>query len=121
MPAPERDSHDRLLPVVLNARCAQAGKPVLVDRPLPGEEFVDGQLVALARFLNAEKASAHGGDHLRLAANYPTLRVPGRKIRHRQWAPIGANDVAHSRPHLLFGHDTRYTLADQPYSIYQHD
>ena len=80
---------------------------------LPTEEFVYGQLVALAGFLNAEQAAAHGGNHLRLAADDPALGIPRRKIRHRQRAPIGPDNVAHPRSHLLFGHDTRYTLIDQ--------
>src|ERR1019366_6329441 len=38
----------RLLPVLLDARRAQAGKAVLVDGILPGEEFLDGQRIAAA-------------------------------------------------------------------------
>src|SRR5258707_15190825 len=36
----------RLLPVLLDARGAQAGEAVLVDRVLPGEEFFDRQRIA---------------------------------------------------------------------------
>src|SRR5262245_50257471 len=112
---------ERLLAVVLDASGAKPRKAVLVDRALPGEELVHGQLVALARFLDAEQAAAHGGDDLRLAADHPALRVLGREIRDGQRAAIRPDDVAHPRPHLLLGHDTRYTLTDQPYWIYQHD
>src|SRR5262249_2266055 len=99
--------------VLLDARRAQARQAMLVDRALPGEELVDGELVALAGLLNAEQAPAHGGDHLGLAADDPTLGIPRREIRNCQRAPIGPDNVAHPRSHLLFGHDTRYTLIDQ--------
>src|SRR5262249_22988060 len=89
-----------------------ARKAMLIDRALPGEELVDGQLVALAGFLNAEQASAHRGDHLGLAPDDPALCVPRREIRDCQRAPIGPDNVAHPRSHLVFGHDTRYSLID---------
>ena len=37
-----------LLPVLLNARCAQAGEAMLFDRELPRQEFLCRQRVALA-------------------------------------------------------------------------
>jgi hypothetical protein len=40
-----------LLAVLLNARRAQAGEAVLVDRVLPGEEFLDRKGIARAGFL----------------------------------------------------------------------
>jgi hypothetical protein len=39
-----------LLPVLLDARGAQAGEAVLVDRILPGEKFLDRQRVTAAGF-----------------------------------------------------------------------
>jgi hypothetical protein len=42
---------ERLLAVLLDARGAQAGQTMLVDRELPGEEFVDGQRVTAASLL----------------------------------------------------------------------
>src|SRR5258708_15453942 len=40
-----------LLPVLLDARRAQAGKAMLVDGILPGEGFLDGQRLATTEFL----------------------------------------------------------------------
>jgi hypothetical protein len=50
---------------------------VLIDRELPGKKFVNRQRISAASFLEGEKASAHGGDNLSLAANDPTFG-PGR-------------------------------------------
>jgi hypothetical protein len=44
------------LPVLLDARRAQAGKAMLVDGILPGQEFLDGQRVATAGFLERKQA-----------------------------------------------------------------
>src|SRR5215468_4666976 len=58
-----------LLPVLLDARGAQAGKAVLVDRILPGQEFLDRQRVAAASFLERKQAAAHGSNDLGLASD----------------------------------------------------
>src|SRR5262249_30501367 len=54
-----------LAAVVLNAGCAQPGQSMLVDRTLPGQELVHGQLIAIAGLLDAEEAAAHGRYDLR--------------------------------------------------------
>jgi hypothetical protein len=113
--------HGLSVAVLLNARRPQARKPMLVDRSLPGEKLVDGQLIAVACLLDAEQATANGSDHFRFTADHPTLRIFRREIRNRQRAPIGPDNVAHPRSHLLLGHDTHYTLADQLSVLDQHD
>jgi hypothetical protein len=65
------------LAILLNTGGAQARQTVLIDRELPGKKFVDRQRISAAGFLEGEKASAHGGDNLSLAANDPTFG-PGR-------------------------------------------
>jgi len=109
------------LPIILNTCGAQPGKPMLIDRALPGQKLVDSELIALTGFFHAEQAAANSGHHLRLTANNPTLRISGRKVCNRQRAPIGPDDIAHPRSHLFFGHDTHYTLADPFFVIAQHD
>ena len=52
---------------MLNARRTQAGKSVLINRSLPGEEFLDGQRVSRTRFLKGQKAATNRGHHLCLA------------------------------------------------------
>src|SRR5690606_41552114 len=94
--------------MVLETGRAEPGEATLVDRPLPGQDLVHGQLVAITSLLDADKTSAHGRHDLRLAADDPAFRVPRREIGNRQRTPIGANDVAHTRSHLMFGHDTQY-------------
>ena len=81
---------------------------MLVDGPLPGQELVDRQFVTVASFLDAEQAPAHGSHHLRLATDDPALGILGWKIGDGQRTTIWSDDVAYPRPHLLFGHDTRY-------------
>src|SRR2546429_1572986 len=53
---PQRPTRSRLLPVLLDAGGAKPGKPVLVDRILPGEEFLDRKRVAAAGFLERQQA-----------------------------------------------------------------
>ena len=79
----------RLLAVLLNARGAQASEAMLVDRILPGKKLFDGQRVARARFLKREKAAAHRGHHLCLAADDPALRTRSGKVRDRKRASVG--------------------------------
>ena len=63
----------RLLTILLDARGAQAGKSMLVDGVLPGQEFFDGQRVAAAGFLQAR------GD---------------RRVRQRQLRPCAGSPSA---------------------------
>src|SRR5205085_11789667 len=86
-----------LLAVLLNARGAQAGQTVLVDRELPGKEFVDGQRVAAAGLLKGEQAAANGSDDFSLAANDPPLGAWRRQIRDRQRTAVRPDDVFYPR------------------------
>src|SRR4051794_231367 len=70
----------RLLPVLLDAGSAQSSQTMLVDRLLPGEELLYRQRITGAGLLEAEEAAAHRGDHLRLAADDPTLGIAWRKV-----------------------------------------
>src|ERR1700728_1051149 len=63
-----------LLTILLNARGAQAGEAVLVDRILPREKFLHRQRVAVALLFEGEKPATNRGDDFRLAADDPTLR-----------------------------------------------
>src|SRR5262245_27311077 len=47
------------VPVVLNPRCTQPRQAVAFDGALPRQELVDGELVALARLIEAQQAAAH--------------------------------------------------------------
>jgi hypothetical protein len=73
----------RLLAILLDAGGPQAGQTVLVDRKLPGEEFIDRQRIAAAGFLKGEKATAHSGDDLSFAADDPPFGSGRGQIRNR--------------------------------------
>src|SRR5215475_1260052 len=62
---------ERLLAILLDAGGAEACQAVLVDRELPGEEFVNGQRVAAASLLEGEQAAANRSDNFGLTANDP--------------------------------------------------
>jgi hypothetical protein len=55
---------------------------VLVDRELPGEEFVDCQRIAAAGFLKRQKATADGGDNFGFAADDPPFGSGRGQIRN---------------------------------------
>src|ERR1700684_2823435 len=63
----------RLLPILLDSGGAQSSKAVLIDRELPGKEFIDGQRIATAGFLKGEQAAANCGNDFGLTANDPPL------------------------------------------------
>src|SRR6478609_6894553 len=69
-----------LAAIFLDAGGTQAGQAVLVDGPLPAQELVDRERVALTGLLEAHQAAPDRGDHLCLAANDPPFGVPGRQI-----------------------------------------
>jgi hypothetical protein len=64
-------SEHRLLAILLDSGRTQSGKAMLIDRELPGKEFVDGQRVAAAGFLKGEQAAADCGNDFGLTANNP--------------------------------------------------
>ena len=57
--------------ILLDPGGAQAGEAVLIDRELPGEEFVHGQRVAAACLFKREEPAANRGDNLSFTANDP--------------------------------------------------
>jgi hypothetical protein len=50
---------------------------MLIDRELPGKEFIDGQRVTAAGFLKGKQAASNCGNDFGLTANNPPLG-PGR-------------------------------------------
>ena len=73
----------RLLAVLLDAGRPQPRETVLVDRELPGKEFVDRQRVAAAGFLEGQQAPADSRNNFGLAADDPPF-CPGRwQVRNR--------------------------------------
>lgn len=96
--------------VILDLRGAEPRKTMLIDRPLPGQKLVHGQLVPLTSFLNAEEPAPDSRDDFCLAPDDPAFRVFRRKIGYGQRGSIGSDDIARPRSHVMFGHDTQYTL-----------
>src|ERR1700691_3360026 len=65
-----------LLAILLDAGGAQPGQAMLVDRILPGQEFLDRQGIAAAGFFERPECAAHSRDDFRPAADEPTLCPP---------------------------------------------
>jgi hypothetical protein len=72
----------RLLTILLDAGGPQSCQTVLVDRELPGEEFVDCQRIAAAGFLKRQKATADGGDNFGFTADDPPFSSGRGQIRN---------------------------------------
>jgi hypothetical protein len=62
------------VPVLLDVRSTQAGQAVLIERMLPGEEFVDREHVTATGFVEGQEATANGRDYLGLAPDDPPFR-----------------------------------------------
>ena len=88
---------ERLLAILLYPGGAQAGEAVLVDRELPGEEFIHGQRVAAAGLLEREESAANRSDDLGFTANDPPFGSGRRQVRDRKRAAVGPDDVFHPR------------------------
>src|SRR5262249_13596685 len=82
-----------LLAILLDAGGAKARQAMLVDRELPGEEFVHGQRVAAAGLLEGEHAAPNGRDAVSLAANDPPLGAGRGQIRDGERTAVGPDDV----------------------------
>jgi len=100
-----------LLPILLDARRAQARKAMAVDRILPGQKLLNGEGVTAAGFFERQQAAAHGGHHFSLAADHPTLRPRCRQIRYRQRTPVGSDHVFCPRT-MGLGHGYSHTQTD---------
>ena len=90
----------RLFAILLDAGGSEPRQAVAVDRTLPGEEFLDGQRVAAAGFLQRQKPAADGGDDFGLAPDHPTAGTRRRKIGHGEGGAIGPDDVVNTRTQL---------------------
>jgi hypothetical protein len=97
--------------VLLDARGAQAGKTMIVDGRLPGQELLDGQLVSLASLVEAQQPAANGSHDLGLPANDPATRVAGGQIGNRQRAAVRPDYIFDTRSHKI-GHRTLYNIKD---------
>ncbi len=109
-----------LAAVILNACRAKPGQAVSVDRPLPGQELVDGQLIPLAGLIEAEQSASDRGHNFRLAPDHPAFCIERRQIGNRKRAAVWTDDIARARSELLFGHDTLYTSLTSP-NVARHD
>src|SRR6516164_5268124 len=108
-----RHSHLYLLAVLLNARGAQAGEAMTIDRLLPRQEFLDREGVARAGLFEAQEAAAHGGNHLGLPTDHPALGVARWQVRNSQRAAIRSDDVLDARTYLI-GHSTLVLVLTRP-------
>ena len=76
------DLLENLLAILLDAGGAQAGEAVLVDRELPGQEFVDRQRVAAAGLFERKQAAADRGNDFGLAADDPPFGAGRGQVRN---------------------------------------
>src|SRR3954452_21513067 len=88
---------DCLLAILLDTGGAKSRQTMLVDRKLPGEEFVNRQGITAAGLLEGEKTATDCGDNLGLAADDPAFGAGGRQIRNRQRTTVRPDDVFYPR------------------------
>jgi hypothetical protein len=71
---------ESLLPILLDPGGPQAGKTMLIDGKLPGQEFVDRQRIAAAGFLEGEQAATNRCNDFGLAADDPPFGAGRRQV-----------------------------------------
>ena len=98
-----------LLAILLDAGGAQAGKTMLIDRELPGEELVHCQRVTAAGFFERKQSAANRSDDFGLTANDPPFGAGRGQIRNRQRATVGPDDIFDPRA-MGFGHSNSHQL-----------
>src|SRR5271166_1054970 len=90
--------------ISLDTRRAQTAKTMLVDRLLPGTEFIDGQRVAAAGLLERKQTTANRGNNLGFPIRHPTFCSLWRQIGDRQRRTVRPDDVVASWA-MRLGHD----------------
>src|SRR5579863_2445127 len=98
-----------LLAILLNPGRTQTGEAMLIDRVLPGKEFLNRQGIAAAGFLQRQQSAADRGDDFGLAANDPALRSGCRQISNRQRRTVRPDDILDPRA-MGFSHNHSHTL-----------
>ncbi|KIU01149.1 hypothetical protein QU38_02560, partial [Staphylococcus aureus] len=86
---------------MLDAGDSQAGHARAVDRALPAGEFLDGEAIAFANFVDAEQAAVHGRHHLCLAAYDPAGRLRRGKRLERDRTGHRAHRLRRTGPLVL--------------------
>lgn len=64
--------------ILLNPSCSQTRKTMALERPLPREELLLGELISAQGFLNSDPAVAHRSDHRGFATGHPSPGIRGR-------------------------------------------
>jgi hypothetical protein len=82
--------------ISLDARHAQTAKTILVDRLLPGVEFIDGQCVAATRLFERKQSNANRGNNHGFPLRYPTFCFLWRQIGDRQHRIVWPDDMVAS-------------------------
>jgi hypothetical protein len=62
---------ESLLPILLDPGGPEACQAMLIDRKLPGQEFVDRQGITAAGFFEGKQTATDRGDDFGLAADHP--------------------------------------------------
>ena len=65
-----------------------------IDQALPGQEFLDGQSVALTRFLNGDEAHANAGNDFRFPADDPAFGVRRGQVVDAHGVSMRCDDAA---------------------------
>ncbi len=68
--------------IPLNKPYLQTRKTVALERALPGEELLLGELITVQGFLHSDLAVAHRSNHRRFATGHPSPDTQGRCIVH---------------------------------------
>lgn len=79
--------------VMLNPGDAQARKARPVNGPLPGREFFERELIAIACLIDRQEPAIHGCHNLTFATDDPTGSCGRRECFQRKGLTKGANDL----------------------------
>jgi hypothetical protein len=82
--------------ISLDTLYAQTAKTILVDRLLPGVEFIDGQRVAATRLFQRKQSNANRGNNHGFPLRYPTFCFLWRQIGDRRHRTVWPDDMVAS-------------------------
>jgi hypothetical protein len=94
--------------MILNPLDFETAHARRLDRPLPQQKLVEGEIVPGTGFLHREQPDLHGGQNFCLSSSNPALGRSWRKIVRREDFPIKPERQSDRWKGLLRGHKVGY-------------
>ena len=93
--SPSRSPRSSTQPCLLQAILVSHEGPIRIERHVPGQEFVQAEIVALTCFDKRQHPVSHGSDDQDLLPNAASLETRGRQLGLGDALAVRTNEVEH--------------------------